>query len=131
MTKKMLLVLCLAALTSTTVWGDNTQTVTINGATVEKNVTRITFEGDYIVLHFADGSSEQSDDFASVKIEFSVPSAVRTLNRDNSQQAVLVFDMTGKLVATYPTANANQLDALQKGAYIIKKGKQTVKLIKN
>ena len=82
------------------------------------------------MLHFTDGTTEQTDDLASVKIEFSTASAVRSLNRDNSEAPVQVFDMTGKLVATYKTATAAQLDVLQKGIYLVKKGKQTVKLIK-
>ena len=120
MTKKLLLIVCIAAL-SVTAWADDTQTVTVGGTTIEKTVQQITFEGGAIVLHFTDGTTEQTDDLASVKIEFSTASAVRTLNRDNSEAPVQVFDMT---------ATTAQLDVLQKGIYLVKKGKQTVKLIK-
>ncbi len=129
MTKKLLLIVCIAAL-SVTAWADDTQTVTVGGTTIDKTVQQITFEGGAIVLHFTDGTTEQTDDLASVKIEFSTASAVRSLNRDNSEAPVQVFDMTGKLVATYKTATTAQLDVLQKGIYLVKKGKQTVKLIK-
>lgn len=128
MIRKLFLAVCIAAL-SVTAWADDTQTVTVGGTTIGKTVQQITFEGDAIVLHFTDGTTEQTDNLSSVKIEFSTASAVRTLNRNNSQEPVYVFDMTGKLVSTM--AKANQLDALNKGMYLIKKGKQTVKLIKN
>lgn len=131
MTRKLIFALSVAAFTASTALADNTQTVSVNGATVDKIVEQITFEGDYIVLHFTDGTTEQSDDFKSVKIEFSVATAIRTLNRDSSNAPVQVFDMTGKLVSTMKTADASQLDALGKGVYMIRKGKQTIKLIKN
>ena len=129
MMKRLLFVLCFGALTMIA-WADDTQTVTFNGATIEKNVTQITFEGGYIVLHFADGTTEQTEDLASVKIEFSVPSAIRYLNRDLSDSSVQVFDLSGKHVATYKNLENTQLESLVKGVYLVKKGTKTVKLIK-
>ncbi len=129
MMKRLLFVLCFGALTMIA-WADDTQTVTFNGATIEKNVTQITFEGGYIVLHFADGTTEQTEDLASVKIEFSVPSAIRYLNRDLSDASVQVFDLSGKHVATYKNLENTQLESLVKGVYLVKKGTKTVKLIK-
>ena len=60
----------MAALFSTYVWADNKQTVTINGQSVNKTVTEITFNGDNLTLTYSDGTSEESD-MSFVKLAFS------------------------------------------------------------
>ena len=40
---------------------DGGQMLTINGEKVEKAVVKMTFKGDYVVLHFADESSQTAD----------------------------------------------------------------------
>ena len=45
------------------------QTITINGLAVNKTATELTFDGDNVILHFSDGTS-QSADMESVSIVF-------------------------------------------------------------
>ena len=58
---------------------DVVQTLTINGQTVEKTVTQLTFSGDNVVLHFE--GSEESYALDDVVLDFSdVSSTVSTLS---------------------------------------------------
>lgn len=47
----------------------DTQTITVNGRTVEKTAVELTFDGDNVVLHFSDGTEETAD-MESVAIAF-------------------------------------------------------------
>lgn len=47
----------------------DTQTITINGRTVEKTAVELAFDGDNVVLHFSDGTEETAD-MESVAIAF-------------------------------------------------------------
>ena len=67
---KKICLFAMAALFSTYVWADNKQTVTINGQSVDKTVTEITFNGDNLTLTYSDGTSEESD-MSFVKLAFS------------------------------------------------------------
>ena len=58
--KKTYLVL-LACMLSTVAYADNKQTVKIDGNVIDKVVTEITFEGDDVVLNYADNTSETKD----------------------------------------------------------------------
>ena len=58
--KKTYLVL-LAGMLSTVAYADNKQTVKIDGNVIDKVVTEITFEGDDVVLNYADNTSETKD----------------------------------------------------------------------
>ena len=50
-------------------WADNKQTVIVNGTTQSQAVKRITFNGDEIVLVFAD-NTQQTVEMTAVKIDF-------------------------------------------------------------
>ena len=44
-----------------TAQADNEQVVTVNGQKSAKTVSKLTFSGDNVVLHFADGSTQKLD----------------------------------------------------------------------
>ena len=50
--------LLLAGMLSTVTYADNNQTVKIEGSIIDKVVTEITFDGDEVVLHYSDNSSD-------------------------------------------------------------------------
>ncbi len=62
--------LLLAGMLSTAVFAGNKQTVKIDGQVIDKTVTEITFDGDNVVLHYADNSSDQAD-MSLVTLSFS------------------------------------------------------------
>ena len=57
---------------------DVVQTLTINGQTVEKTVTQLTFSGDNVVLHFE--GSEESYALDDVVLDFSDVSSINSIN---------------------------------------------------
>ena len=95
------------------------QVVTINGKTVEKVVTRITFEGDNVVLTYTDETTETVD-MSHVSIVFTVTDAVKALSNEPENAAITYFDLSGRQLK----------DAPQQGGYLIKKGNTVVKLIR-
>ena len=57
---------------------DVVQTLTINGQTVEKTVTQLTFSGDNVVLYFE--GSEESYALDDVVLDFSDVSSINSIN---------------------------------------------------
>ena len=53
--------LLLAGMLSTVTYADNNQTVKIEGSIIDKVVAEITFDGDDVVLHYSDNSSDTKD----------------------------------------------------------------------
>lgn len=99
---------------------DNRQTLTINGRTVDKVVTQITFEGDNAVLTYSDNSTQMEDmELVSLAFEYDATgiSAVEA-----KEQAVTgkVYNLNGQMVGT-TTAG------LSKGVYIVDGKKMIVK----
>ena len=109
---------CLLAL-ALSAQAEGGQVVTINGKTVEKVVTRITFEGDNVVLTYTDKTTETVD-MAHVSIVFTVTDAVKALSKEPENAPITYFDLSGRQLK----------DAPQQGGYLIKKGNTVVKLIK-
>jgi hypothetical protein len=132
MKKNLLLTCALAALFCTGALAEGNQTVTLNGTTVDKTVSKITFSGNSIKLLFTDGTEMTTEDAEQLKIAFSVVDAIRSLSTERQMDSVLVFDAQGKLLSNVRGNAANDcLNGLPKGIYIAKKGSKTVKLIKN
>ena len=118
--KKIKTMVALALLfASSAVHADNGQVVTVNGKTVAKTVTKMTFDGDNVVLHYADQSSETVD-MSNVVIVFPVTDAVKALSVEPADAPVCYFDLNGRQLKQAPL----------KGGYIVKKGNTVVKLIK-
>ncbi len=53
--------LLLAGMLSAAVFAGSKQTVKIDGQVIDKTVTEITFDGDNVVLHYADNTSDNRD----------------------------------------------------------------------
>lgn len=120
------------------------QTLTINGETVEKAVATITFDGDNVVLHFADGS-DQTADMESVHLAIvpgtdgigliKMPVGDR-LNIEGLAPGthVTLYDASGRIVLNATAAEAHtqlQVSQLRSGIYMMKAGNQTVKFHKH
>ena len=122
----------------------NKQQLTINGQTVQNVVTRITFEGDNVVLYFIDSQSQTVDmDAVVLGFNYSPTTSISVLRGtvDNSlnlegldeDTMVSVYDAQGKLVATTTAREAKavlSVSTLKSGVYVLKAGRQVVKFIK-
>ena len=119
------------------------QTLTINGVTVEKTVTKITFNGDQVVLHFAD-TTTQTADMEGVVLSFGDASSIQNLAtftlrglvgselnisglKEGSE--VFIYNAAGKLMLRSKAAKFN-VSHLKKGIYVLKADNQVVKFVK-
>jgi len=98
---------------------DDTQIVTIGGQKIEKPVSRLTFDGDKVVLHFTDDTTQEAD-MEDVTIAFSIVNAMTSLKAEASDAPLAYFDMNGRQLKKAP----------KKGPFIIQKGKKVVKIMK-
>ena len=123
---------------------ESKQTLTINGQTVESVVTRITFEGDNVVLHFKGGDSQTADmDAVVLGFEYSPTTSISVLRGtvDNylnlsgldEGTVVSIYDAQGKLITTTTAREAKAVlfvSTLRSGVYVLKAGRQVVKFVK-
>ncbi|MBR5687555.1 MAG: T9SS type A sorting domain-containing protein [Prevotella sp.] len=123
------------------------QRLTINGETVEKAVTQITFDGDQAVLHFADDTTE-SVDMNSVIMEFVITTGINTKNNafilkgavdgelnisGLETDRINIYDASGRIaLSTRVSGSDVHIDArhLRSGMYILQAGNQIVKFMK-
>lgn len=110
---KRMITCCLAALLCVGAYADGVTEVE------GKTLSSITFEGDNVVLHYADGSTDRTIDMEHVMIVFDIADAIEFLSTEPEDAPVCYFDMQGRKLPAAP----------QKGMYIMKKGKKVVKLI--
>ena len=134
---------CLLA-TASLVKAENKQQLTINGQAVESVVSRITFDGDNVVLHFVGGDSQTADmDAVVVGFEYSTTVSVNVLRGTvgnslnlsgiDEGTVVTIYDAQGKTVATTTASQAKavfSVSTLKSGVYVLKAGRQAVKFIK-
>ena len=120
------------------------QQLTINGQTVESIVTRITFEGDNVVLHFKDGDSQTADmDAVVLGFVYSPTTSIGALRGTDDNYldlagldegtVVSIYDPQGKLITTTTAREAKTLlasSSLKNGVYVLKAGPKTVKVMK-
>lgn len=118
--KKTYLVL-LAGMLSTVAYADNKQTVKIDGNVIDKVVTEITFEGDDVVLNYADNTSETKD-MSLVTLSFSYSTTTGISQVEGIKQALQgkVYNLQGQCVGS-------SLQGLSKGVYIINGKKVIIK----
>ena len=123
---------------------ETTPTLIINGETVEKVVTKISFEGDLAVLTFAD-TSVSSEDMENVILRFSdCATSIKDINAFQLKQAVdgslnikglaegtqvQIFDASGKQMTATNDTTIN-VSSLKPGMYKLKAGSQIVKFVK-
>ena len=123
---------------------DNTQVLVVNGETVEKVVTRMTFEGDNVILTFVDNST-QTADMGSVTLSFGSLSSINDLKAFQLKKVVngqisleglekgtevFIYDTAGKQIARSKSTNIN-VSKLKEGVYVLKAGTQLVKFVKH
>jgi len=122
------------------------QLLTINGETVEKTVTRITFDGDNVVLHFGDETS--SHDMESVLLQFKKTDDIANIQTGfvtglvgdmlfvegiESGAHLEVYSIQGMLCTEVVAAgNSAEIDmsGFNAGVYILRVGNQVVKFVK-
>ena len=109
--------LLLAGMLSTAVFAGNKQTVTIEGQVIEKTISEITFDGDNVVLHYADNSSDQAD-MSLVTLSFSYTTT------GISQVEGIKKALQGKVYNLQGQCVGSSLQGLSKGVYIINGKKQ-------
>ena len=112
--------LLLAGMLSTAVFAGNKQTVTIDGQVIEKTVSEITFDGDNVVLHYADNSSDQAD-MSLVTLSFSyTTTGISQVEGIKKALQGKVYNLQGQYVGS-------SLQGLSKGVYIINGKKVIIK----
>lgn len=104
---------------STPAQADNKQVVTVGQQQLTETVTRLTFDGDQVVLHLANGTT-QTVDMEDVVITFTVVDALKALGTEPKDAPLAYFDLNGRQLKKAP----------KKGGYIMKKGTKVVKVLK-
>ena len=142
--RKVFLSLATVMLLSTVpLQAETEQSVVINGDSVEQTVTRMTFDGDNVVLTFDDNTTTTAD-MGTVSITFTTATGISPLSgyvlkapvdgmldRSNLPhgQEVMIYDANGKQLLR---TNRHQIDvkSMKAGVYLLKTGSQIVKFIK-
>ncbi len=148
--KKLFLALCLAIGTGLPAEANSlvaSQTVTINGQTVDATAIELTFDGDNVILHFSDGTS-QTADMEAVSIAFGMSAninEVRTFQLSSLTdgqlhlggltpgQVVQLYDTSGRLLyGSKSTSDSMTVDmqAMKGGVYILRVGTDIIKFVK-
>lgn len=103
-----------------TAFADTEQTVTVNGATIGKFVTQLTFSGDNVTLTF-DDSSTQTVDMSLVNISLTYgTSGIESVQVADKEADGKVYSVSGQYVG-------NTTKGLQKGIYIVNGKKVVIK----
>lgn len=112
--------LLLAGMLSTAVFAGNKQTVTIGGQVIEKTISEITFDGDNVVLHYADNTSDPAD-MSLVTLSFSyTTTGISQVEGIKKAFQGKVYNLQGQCVGS-------SLQGLSKGVYIINGKKVIIK----
>ena len=112
--------LLLAGMLSTAVFADNKQTVKIDGQVIEKTISEITFDGDNVVLHYADNTSDPAD-MSLVTLSFSyTTTGISQVEGIKKALQGKVYNLQGQCVGF-------SLQGLSKGVYIINGKKVIIK----
>ena len=118
---KKVYLLLLAGMLSTAVFAGNKQTVRIAGQVIEKTVSEITFDGDNVVLYYADNRSD-TENMSLVTLSFSYSTTTGISQVEGIKQALQgkVYNLQGQCVGS-------SLQGLSKGVYIINGKKVIIK----
>lgn len=137
----------LVATMPTLVWADGPVT-TVNGVQVERVLSKITFWGDNIVLHFNDGNAEQTEDLEAVSITLPATTGIDKLRTFVSKQLqgdnltlkgvgrgerIAIYDASGRLRMQTTASGSDMslsLAGLKTGVYIVKAGNNIIKFQK-
>ena len=120
---RKLCLLAFVAMLAVAAWGDNKQTVTVNGTKQSQAVKRITFNGDEIVLVFAD-NTQQTVEMTAVKIDFVYDNLANSVSYQMETPKVKeqtgIYNLNGQSVS-------DTREKLPKGIYIVDGRKGVVK----
>lgn len=97
--RKTIFLFIVMALLSATASADSKETVQVNGGTVAKFATRMTFSGDNVTLSYDDGTS-QTADLSTVSIAFDYVVVFKEANHDNLE---VIKTFGGRTVAVEVT----------------------------
>lgn len=112
--------LLLAGMLSTAVFAGSKQTVKIDGLLIEKTVSEITFDGDNVVLQYADNTSDIGD-MSSVTLSFTYQTTgISQIEGIKQALQGKVYNLQGQCVGS-------SLQGLSKGVYIINGKKVIIK----
>lgn len=112
--------LLLAGMLSTAVFAGNKQTVKIDGLVIEKTVSEITFDGDNVVLQYADNTSD-IEDMSLVTLSFTYQTTgISQVEGIKKALRGKVYNLQGQYVGS-------SLQGLSKGVYIINGKKVIIK----
>lgn len=112
--------LLLAGMLSTAVFAGSKQTIKIDGQVIEKTVSEITFDGDNVVLQYADNTSDQAD-MSLVTLSFTYQTT------GISQVEDIKKALRGKFYNLQGQYVGSSLQGLSKGVYIINGKKVIIK----
>lgn len=105
---------------STAVFAGSKQTVKIDGLLIEKTVSEITFDGDNVVLQYADNTSNQAD-MSLVTLSFTYQTTgISQVEDIKKALRGKVYNLQGQYVGS-------SLQGLSKGVYIINGKKVIIK----
>lgn len=114
------------ALSGVTASADTTQTVTIDGSEVSKTVSSLTFDGDNVIITYADATTETVD-MESLVIEFAYDSSgdddgVTKISAivEGSVADGRIYTLSGQYVGT-------TTEGLQPGVYVRNNKKVVIK----
>lgn len=141
--KKLLLLFAAIAVQLLPVMADEGQHLIINGEQVEKAVVKMTFEDDYVILHFVDQTT-QGVNMDSIVLKFDVEAnniySLKGIVTDKMSiegmepgTEVIVYDVSGRVVLTTKVSEAKLIlsaKQLKSGVYVMKAGRQAVKFTK-
>ncbi len=85
-----------------------------------KELTKITFEGDNVILHYKDGTTTATKDMAEVTIDLSSAMGIEALRQVEELKGQVVYNMRGQYVG-------NSVVGLPKGVYIAGQKKVIIK----
>ena len=112
--------LLLAGMLSTAVFAGSKQTVKIDGQLIEKTVSEITFDGDNVVLQYADNTSDQADmSLATLSFTYQTTGISQVEDIKKALRGK-VYNLQGQYVGS-------SLQGLSKGVYIINGKKVIIK----
>lgn len=112
--------LLLAGMLSTAVFAGSKQTVKIDGQLIEKTVSEITFDGDNVVLQYADNTSD-IEDMSLVTLSFTYQTTgISQVEDIKKALRGKVYNLQGQYVGS-------SLQGLSKGVYIINGKKVIIK----
>lgn len=112
--------LFLAVMLSVATFADNKQTVKIDGQLIEKTVSEITFDGDNVVLQYADNTSDIGD-MSSVTLSFTYQTTgISQVEDIKKALRGKVYNLQGQYVGS-------SLQGLSKGVYMINGKKVIIK----